>query len=87
MIHALDIETEDTSEGWSRDVSADFATELQRRTDLEGKELTGTLAEFVLHDLHTLFVDTDQWEAAYRVERPSSFTSTISRAGGCGRRP
>jgi len=47
MIHALDIETEDTSEGWSRDVSADFATELQRRTDLDGKELTGTLAEFV----------------------------------------
>ena len=36
-----------TSEGWSRDVSHEFAVELQRRADLEGKELTGTLAGFV----------------------------------------
>ena len=36
-----------TSEGWARDVSHEFATELQRRGDLEGKELTGALAEFV----------------------------------------
>ena len=32
---------------WSRDVSHEFAAELQRRADLEGVELTGTLAEFV----------------------------------------
>ena len=36
-----------TREGWSRDVSHEFAVELQRRADLEGKELEGTLAEFV----------------------------------------
>jgi hypothetical protein len=34
-------------EGWSRDVSSEFAVELQRRADIEGRELTGTLAEFV----------------------------------------
>jgi hypothetical protein len=33
-------------EGWSRDVSSEFAVELQRRADIEGRELTGTLAEF-----------------------------------------
>jgi hypothetical protein len=36
-----------TREGWSRDVSYEFATELQRRADMDGRELTGTLAEFV----------------------------------------
>jgi len=36
-----------TSEGWPRDVSHEFAVELQRRADLEGRELIGTLAEFV----------------------------------------
>ena len=36
-----------TSEGWSRDVSHQFAVEIQRRADLEGRELIGTLAEFV----------------------------------------
>src|SRR5688572_18636086 len=36
-----------TSEGWSRDVSAEFANEIQRRADLEGKELEGTTADFV----------------------------------------
>jgi hypothetical protein len=36
-----------TAEGWSRDASYEFATELQRRADLEGEELTGTLADFV----------------------------------------
>ena len=36
-----------TSEGWSRDVSHEFAVEIQRRADLEGRELIGTLAEFV----------------------------------------
>ncbi len=36
-----------TSEGWSRDVSYEFATEIQRRADLDGRELTGSLAEFV----------------------------------------
>jgi len=34
-------------EGWSRDVSYEFATELQRRADIEGRELTGALADFV----------------------------------------
>jgi hypothetical protein len=36
-----------TSEGWSRDVSHEFAAEIQRRADLERKELSGKLAEFV----------------------------------------
>ena len=36
-----------TAEGWSRDVSHEFAEELQRRADLDRRELTGTLAEFV----------------------------------------
>ena len=34
-------------EGWSRDVSYEFATELQRRADIDGRDLAGTLAEFV----------------------------------------
>jgi hypothetical protein len=34
-------------EGWSRDVSAELAAELQRRADLEGQQLEGTLASFV----------------------------------------
>ena len=33
-----------TREGWSRDVSYDFAAEIQRRADLENRELSGTLA-------------------------------------------
>lgn len=37
----------DTSGGWSRDVSTEFAALLQRRADIDGRELTGTLAEFV----------------------------------------
>jgi hypothetical protein len=36
-----------TREGWSRDVSYEFATELQRRADIDGQELTGTVADFV----------------------------------------
>ena len=36
-----------TAEGWSRDVSREFAEELQRRADLDRVELTGTLADFV----------------------------------------
>ena len=36
-----------TTEGWSRDVSHEFAIEIQRRADLEGYELPGKLAEFV----------------------------------------
>ena len=36
-----------TREGWSRDVSYEFAAELQRRADIDRRELTGTLAEFV----------------------------------------
>jgi hypothetical protein len=36
-----------TSDGWSRDVSHEFAAEIQRRADLERKELSGKLAEFV----------------------------------------
>jgi hypothetical protein len=36
-----------TREGWSRDVSYEFATEIQRRADLDGRGLSGTLAEFV----------------------------------------
>ena len=36
-----------TREGWSRDVSYEFATEIQRRADLDRLELTGKLAEFV----------------------------------------
>ena len=35
------------SEGWSRDVSYEFAVELQRRANIDGRELTGTIAEFV----------------------------------------
>ena len=40
-----------TREGWSRDVSYEFAAELQRRADIDRRELTGTLADFV--ELHT----------------------------------
>jgi hypothetical protein len=40
-----------TSEGWSRDVSNEFAAEIQRRADLESRELIGTVADFV--DLYT----------------------------------
>jgi hypothetical protein len=36
-----------TTEGWSRDVSQELAVELQRRADIEGRELDGTLAAFV----------------------------------------
>jgi hypothetical protein len=36
-----------TREGWSRDVSHELAVELQRRADLEGRELGGTLGAFV----------------------------------------
>jgi hypothetical protein len=36
-----------TREGWSRDVSYEFATEIQRRADIDGRALTGTLAAFV----------------------------------------
>ena len=36
-----------TREGWSRNVSYEFATEIQRSADLDGRELTSTLAEFV----------------------------------------
>ena len=36
-----------TSENWSRDVSHEFAEELQRRADLDRVELEGTLKEFV----------------------------------------
>jgi hypothetical protein len=35
------------SEGWSRDVSYELAAELQRRADIEGQELIGTVAAFV----------------------------------------
>ena len=34
-------------EGWVHDVSAELAAELQRRADLEGRRLEGTLAAFV----------------------------------------
>jgi hypothetical protein len=36
-----------TREGWSRDVSYEFAVEVQRRMDLAGDELPGNLAGFV----------------------------------------
>jgi hypothetical protein len=36
-----------TLQGWSRDVSYEMATELQRRADLERRELGGTLSDFV----------------------------------------
>ena len=36
-----------TREGWSRDVSYEFAAEFQRRADIDRTELAGTLAEFV----------------------------------------
>ena len=36
-----------TREGWSRDVSAEFAAELQRRADQEERQLEGALATFV----------------------------------------
>ena len=36
-----------TREGWSRDVSYEFAAELQRRADIDRRELSGSLAEFV----------------------------------------
>jgi hypothetical protein len=34
-------------EGWSRDVSYEFAVEIRRRADLAGEDLSGNLAEFV----------------------------------------
>jgi hypothetical protein len=34
-------------EGWSRDVSHEIAVEVQRRADLAGDELTGSVASFV----------------------------------------
>jgi hypothetical protein len=34
-------------EGWSRDVSHELAQEIQRRADMAGHELEGTVAEFV----------------------------------------
>jgi hypothetical protein len=36
-----------TREGWSRDVSYEFAVEIQRRADVAGEDLSGNLAEFV----------------------------------------
>ena len=36
-----------TREGWSRDVSYEFAAELQRRADIDRRELTGALGDFV----------------------------------------
>jgi hypothetical protein len=36
-----------TREGWAKDVSREFAEEVQRRADLEAIELPGTLAAFV----------------------------------------
>ena len=36
-----------TREGWSRDVSYELAAELQRRADIDRRELSGSLAEFV----------------------------------------
>jgi hypothetical protein len=36
-----------TREGWALDVSYEFATEIQRRADVEGRELIGAVAEFV----------------------------------------
>jgi hypothetical protein len=36
-----------TREGWSRDVSYEFAFEIQRRADRAREELSGNLAEFV----------------------------------------
>lgn len=36
-----------TREGWSRDVSYEFAAELQRLADIERTELTENVAEFV----------------------------------------
>ena len=37
-----------TAEGWSRDVSADFAHELRRRSDLQLTDLPDCLVEFVV---------------------------------------
>ena len=37
--------------GWARDVSVELATEIKRRADLAGEELTETCARFV--DDHT----------------------------------
>jgi hypothetical protein len=36
-----------TREGWSRDVSYEFAAELQRRADVDRRELTGGVADFI----------------------------------------
>ncbi|MDQ8726128.1 hypothetical protein [Bradyrhizobium sp. LHD-71] len=36
-----------TDEGWSRDVSQEFAAEIQRRADREHRELAVSLADFV----------------------------------------
>lgn len=36
-----------TREGWSRDVSCEFAAEIQRRADMDRRELTDAVAEFV----------------------------------------
>ena len=39
--------TFNTSEGWAHDLSAEFASEIQRRVDLDCEELIGTVANFV----------------------------------------
>jgi hypothetical protein len=41
-----------TREGWSRDVSYEFAVEVQLRAALLGDDLSGNLAEFVEHYTH-----------------------------------
>jgi hypothetical protein len=41
-----------TREGWSRDVSHEFAVEVQLRAALKGDDLPGNLAEFVEHYTH-----------------------------------
>jgi hypothetical protein len=53
-----------TSEGWSRDVSHEFAEELQRRADLDHVELTGTLKEFVEFYTRPELAVADSWPKA-----------------------
>ena len=45
--HPLGIFSFNSAEGWSRDVSADVATELQRRCDLQLREVPSHLQDFV----------------------------------------
>lgn len=45
--HPIRIVAFNTLEGWSRDVSYEMATELQRRADIEGRELGETLSGFI----------------------------------------